>query len=765
MKKKINKKKLTKKKKKISFKPNLRLKLVMMNTVIVLSLLTIVTLVALKVAEDKIENISKQVENSAKESLENTLSKNSEVSVKILEDKKETLLRDASILGNTDDVIINVDFGYAKSKGDLKESYFEDDGSGKLNLKYNKNASILTYIKLVNNLKTKLYGGRGAPQQIEIVDRTGKVRAKTRGLKSSFGEKNNSEKVKQILNSAGGLEMTDVISTEDGLAIKAYGQINKNSNESNQPGIVIVTLPLDTDFARELKKMTNAETIIYNEDKYMTGSIYNTDGKTMELQNKPEIYEKIKSGETEIYVDETLNLGKKENRETGEMEEVVENYRFTYAPIKNYLGKTIGMIGTGAQTDELMNRVQEVKAQKQAVIKEIVLRLTIVAVVGIIIGIILIALFATQITKSIGKVLSVIKKVANKDLTTKTDINRNDEIGELGENINVMVDNLSMLVNEISRASDVVASSSTEISASSESTKDSMGKIVEVSNEINEKSRSELDKVEDAVEHITHINSGISEIANYSESVTQGSQDSVTIAKQGGKYVKDTVESIKSIKSTVLDTSGIVDILNEKTSVIDEVVSVITGIAEQTNLLALNAAIEAARAGEAGKGFAVVANEVKKLASKSGEAAEEIRKIIIGIQEEANNVNSSMEKGIEEVQKGEEIVRKAGDALERIIEAVTETTDKVTEITASTEEQTASSNETMNVIEEISAASNQTSKIAKHISQEAQDRLEGMEEIVDGVNDLATSASELNELVAEFKTKKEFSSKRIREKK
>ena len=78
--------------------------------------------------------------------------------------------------------------------------------------------------------------------------------------------------------------------------------------------------------------------------------------------------------------------------------------------------------------------------------------------------------------------------------------------------------------------------------------------------------------------------------------------------------------------------------INEQTSSIADAITVIDQIAFQTNILSLNAAVEAATAGEAGKGFAVVAQEVRNLASRSAEAAREIKALV-------ENANSKADEG------------------------------------------------------------------------------------------------------------------------
>ncbi len=93
-------------------------------------------------------------------------------------------------------------------------------------------------------------------------------------------------------------------------------------------------------------------------------------------------------------------------------------------------------------------------------------------------------------------------------------------------------------------------------------------------------------------------------------------------------YSKDVASSSKDGERLANDTSNSMDEINEKVSAISEAISVIDQISFQTNILSLNAAVEAATAGEAGKGFAVVAAEVRNLATRSAEAAKEIKELV-----------------------------------------------------------------------------------------------------------------------------------------
>ena len=121
------------------------------------------------------------------------------------------------------------------------------------------------------------------------------------------------------------------------------------------------------------------------------------------------------------------------------------------------------------------------------------------------------------------------------------------------------------------------------------------------------------------------------------------------------------------------DAGGAMQVINESSRKIADIIGVIDAIAFQTNLLALNAAVEAARAGEQGRGFAVVASEVRSLAGRSAAAAKEIKELI--------------QDSVTKIGDGSRLVEESGKGLTDIVASVKKVTDIVGEISAASADQ------------------------------------------------------------------------------
>jgi len=330
---------------------------------------------------------------------------------------------------------------------------------------------------------------------------------------------------------------------------------------------------------------------------------------------------------------------------------------------------------------------------------------------------------ARMIAPPLQAATAALEKVAARDLTVTVEVDSTDEIGRLGAALNTCVAAMRSVLATVAQGAENLSASASQMSMRS----------VEAS--ANAQSQSgKTNHIASAAQQMTVT---IGEISNNAEVAASASRQSAEMASDGGVVMKAAETTMGRISAAASSVAEKMNALAERSDEIGKVVTVIQDISEQTNLLALNAAIEAARAGEHGRGFAVVAGEVRRLAERTRTATEEIAGTIRSIQTETRQTLELMAESHQAVDSGIGETSRARHSLEAIIESARKVEHMVHLIATAANEQT--------------SASGEISESATHISQLATENSHAAEETVEGCNQLAVLANDLDGVIRQFK--------------
>ncbi len=238
-----------------------------------------------------------------------------------------------------------------------------------------------------------------------------------------------------------------------------------------------------------------------------------------------------------------------------------------------------------------------------------------------------------RLSARLGEMTDVIRTIAEGEgnLCQRLDRKRlgNDETGDMGRWINSFIDNLDGIVGQVISASHSVRQTNETMLERSSLARQSSGEVAEAIHRMLLLVEEQLGEIEQA--------------SMTAEQMKQAMDELVIQARQQFEAVRTGTQSIRDV---VERSAHSVQSLDSRMDEIGKIVGLISDITTQTNLLALNAAIEAARAGDHGRGFAVVAGEVRSLAARTADAAEQIRSLVEDLQRQTQQAVAFMEKGV-----------------------------------------------------------------------------------------------------------------------
>ncbi len=296
----------------------------------------------------------------------------------------------------------------------------------------------------------------------------------------------------------------------------------------------------------------------------------------------------------------------------------------------------------------------------------------------------------TRVIENIKSQAKIAEEVSNGNLTVT--VNPKSDADVLGHSLKKLVeDNLNALTN-ISEAGSQVTISSSQVASASQA-------LAQGSTE----QASAIEEITASIDEIAEKTKQNAEQANSAASLVVRAIDDV---KKGNAQMRSMVEAMEGI--------------NAASENISKIIKTIQDIAFQTNILALNAAVEAARAGEAGKGFAVVAEEVRSLAAKSQEAAEETSELIedsIGKVNAGSKIAGETAKAMDEitkvVQESEHIINGIAESSNYQATAVAQIEQAISQVSQVVQTNSATSEECAAASEELS---NQASRMREMLS-------------------------------------------------
>ena len=287
--------------------------------------------------------------------------------------------------------------------------------------------------------------------------------------------------------------------------------------------------------------------------------------------------------------------------------------------------------------------------------------------ISLVVGIVIITIMTKKIVDPIRHLEHT---VTSNDLNESIQVESKDEVGRLAKGFNKMLGNLRGLLSTSEEAAGNIEESSMQLQNITDTIVQGSKRVKQEMENINDTMNVQYENVHQSEEVLSNFEREISrfegQFSDMGSTIVLANAkltENIEVVEKLGSATMANMENINTLQESV-------NVLEQKSENITNIISTITGISGQTNLLALNASIEAARAGEAGKGFAVVADEIRQLSEQTKDATEEIRDLVTEIQERIEKTVSRIQEYGQSFRVNAEIATQVQEALSAIESAI-----------------------------------------------------------------------------------------------
>ena len=396
-----------------------------------------------------------------------------------------------------------------------------------------------------------------------------------------------------------------------------------------------------------------------------------------------------------------------------------------------------------------------VAAQESEVMAEAIRSALIVVIIGIILVIVAIVISFmmaksfTEPVEAVGKSLQALSD--GRFVKVERFDSRKDEFGAISKATNAVITKLDDIVANIKASAEDVGVSSTELSDMANQISQTAEDVSNAVQEIASGATQQADEIQSASENVGRIGDAVGEVQRSTDDLSGITEKMKEASEISSKSLADLQNSSNEMTEKIDEISQTIQATQQAVNNISEKVEGITSIATQTNLLSLNASIEAARAGEAGKGFAVVAEEIGKLAEDSKTMADDIRKEMDILLEQAQAAVGAAEdvrqgNNDQQIALGETL-----DAVNGMLEDIGSTVGGVQLISRGAETCDSSKNAVVDTMSALSAISEENAASSEETGASMQELSATVTTLAGSANGLKEIADKLNEEMKFFK--------------